>query len=89
MPILYEAFVEGGGSIPFPVNLTRLTKENVMKEKSGMKSPTMPKGEFSRSEGKLGNTSNLKYGSEMGNPKELDKNNEGLANYVKKNKMKY
>jgi hypothetical protein len=60
-----------------------------MKEKSGMKSPTMPKGEFSRSEGKLGNTSNLKYGSsEMGNPGELDRNNQALAAYAKKNKTK-
>lgn len=81
------AFVEDVGSNPIPVNLTN--KENVMKEKSGMKSPTMPKGEFSRSEGKLGNTSNLKYGSsEMGNPNELDKNNAMLAAYVKKNKTK-
>lgn len=61
--------------------------EKVMKEKSGMKSPTMPKGEFSRSEGKLGNTSNLKY-SDMGNVAELDKNNKALADYARKNKTK-
>lgn len=53
-----------------------------------MKSPTMPKDEFSRSEGKLGHTSNMKYGSEMGNPRELDKNNEALAAYAKKHKTK-
>lgn len=58
-------------------------------EKKGMKSPTMPKEHFESGQGKLGHTSNLKYASEMGNPKDLDKANEGLANYAKKNKMKY
>lgn len=60
-----------------------------MKEKSGMKSTTMPKAHFERDEGKLGNTSNLKYATEFGNPKDLDKNNKALADYVKKNQMKY
>ncbi len=60
-----------------------------MKEKSGMKSTTMPKEQFTKDQGKLGNTSNLKYATEMGNPSDLDKNNKALADYVKKNKMKY
>lgn len=60
-----------------------------MKEKSGMKSPTMPKDHFVRNEGELGHQSKLKYSTEMGNPQDLDKNNKGLADYVKKNKMKY
>jgi hypothetical protein len=59
------------------------------KEKGGMRSATMPKEHFEKNEGKLGHTSNLKYASEFGNPQDLDKANEGLANYVKKNKMKY
>ena len=60
-----------------------------MKNKSGMKSPTMPKDHFEKDQGKLGHTSNLKYATEMGNPGDLDKANKGLADYVKKNKMKY
>lgn len=59
------------------------------KQKSGMKSPTMPKEHFEKKEGKLGHTSNMKYSSEFGNPQDLDKANEGLANYAKKHKMKY
>lgn len=60
-----------------------------MKEKSGMKGTPMPKDHHEKDQGKLGHTSNLKYATEFGNPKDLDKANEGLANYVKKNKMKY
>lgn len=53
------------------------------------KGAPMPKDHHEKAQGKLGHTSNLKYASEMGNPADLDKNNEGLASYVKKNKMKY
>ena len=60
-----------------------------MKDHKGMKSTTMPKEQFTKEQGKLGHTSNLKYATEMGNPADLDKNNKGLADYVKKNKMKY
>lgn len=60
-----------------------------MKAKSGMKSTTMPKEQFTRDEGKLGHQCQLKYATEMGNPADLDKNNKALADYVKKNKMKY
>lgn len=61
-----------------------------MKEsKGGMRSAKMPSKESEKMEGKLGHTSNEKYASEFGNPKDYDKANEGLANYVKKNKMKY
>ena len=59
------------------------------KEKGGMRSAKMPQEKFERSEGKLGHTSNLKYATEFGNPSDLDKANEGLANYAKKHKMKY
>jgi len=59
-----------------------------MKEK-GMRGAKMPSKEFERQEGKLGHTSNMKYSSEFGNPADLDKNNEGLASYAKKHKMKY
>ncbi len=44
---------------------------------------------FDRNEGQLGPGGGSKYSSEFGNPKSLDKMNEGLCNYVKKNKMKY
>jgi hypothetical protein len=59
------------------------------KEKGGMRSARMPSKEFERSEGKLGHTSDMKYSSEFGNPQDLDKNNRGLADYIKKNKMPY
>ncbi len=59
-----------------------------MKEKSGMKSPTMPKEQFTRNEGKLGHTSDLKYASDMGAPQEYDKANKALADYAKKNRFK-
>jgi hypothetical protein len=55
----------------------------------GMRSAKMPAKEFERMEGKLGHTCNEKYATEFGNPKDLDRANEGLASYVKKNKMKY
>lgn len=55
----------------------------------GMRGAKMPSGHFEKPQGKLGHTSNLKYASEFGNPSDLDKNNKGLADYVKKNKMKY
>lgn len=47
------------------------------------------KSHFEKDQGKLGHTCGEKYSSEFGNPKDLDKNNEGLAKYLKKNKMKY
>lgn len=59
-----------------------------MKKKSSSKA-MLPKEHFERNEGEMGHESNLKYASEMGNPKDLDKSTAGLANYVKKNKMKY
>ena len=59
------------------------------KEKGGMRSATMPKQEFERKEGELGHTSKLKYATEFGNPKDLDKANAGLASFVKSHKMKY
>jgi hypothetical protein len=60
-----------------------------MKNKSGMKSPTMPKEHFERNEGELGFQCKLKYATEMGNPADLDKNGKALADYVKKHKMNY
>jgi hypothetical protein len=60
-----------------------------MKEKGGMRSAKMPSEKFERNEGQLNPVCGLKYASEFGNPQDLDKNTAGLANYVKKNKMKY
>ncbi len=55
----------------------------------GMRNAKMPAKEFERHEGELGQTCKIKYATEFGNPKDLDKSTEGLASYVKKNKMKY
>lgn len=60
-----------------------------MKNKSGMRSPKMPMEHSEKSEGQLNPTCKEKYATEFGNPADLDKNSAGLANYVKKNKMKY
>lgn len=57
--------------------------------KEGMKSPTMPKKEFERKEGSLGHQSKLKYTEGLDNPAKMDKDNKALADYAKKNKMKY
>ena len=65
-----------------------MPKEAIMKNKGGMKSPTMPKEHFERKQSQAP-VSGLKYSSEMGAPEDYDKASAGLANYVKKNKMKY
>lgn len=58
------------------------------KEGKGMRSAVMPKEHFEKKEPQLGGA-NLKYGSEFGNPEELDKSNRELSSYVKKHRMKY
>lgn len=58
-------------------------------DKGGMRSATMPKEKFERNEGQLNPCCGLKYATEFGNPEALDKSTKGLADYVKKNKMKY
>lgn len=51
---------------------------------------SMPQNEHKQMhQGEMGHECGIKYATEMGNPKDLDKSTEGLANYVKKNKMKY
>jgi len=55
----------------------------------GMRNAKMPNKEFERNEGELGHTCNEKYATEFGNPKDLDRANEGLSSYMRKNKMKY
>lgn len=59
------------------------------KNKGGMRSATMPKEKFERNEGGLAPVCGLKYASEFGAGAEYDKATAGLANYVKKHKMKY
>jgi len=54
----------------------------------GKKSEIGIKSHSEVAQGKLGATSNLKYSSEMGNPGDLDKRSSGLADYVKKNRVK-
>jgi hypothetical protein len=60
-----------------------------MKEKKGMRGAKMPSEHFEKDQGELGYESKLKYASEFGNPESLDKMTKGLADYAKKNKMKY
>lgn len=55
----------------------------------GMRSAKMPAKEFEHKQGELSHESKLKYATEFGNPKDLDRSTEGLANYARKNKMKY
>lgn len=64
-------------------------KNDSSSEHGGMRKARMPAKEFEHDQGKLGHTCNIKYASEFGNPKDLDRANEGLASYVKKNEMKY
>lgn len=59
------------------------------KEKGGMRSAKMPSDHFEKNQGNLSDQCKLKYATEMGNPADLDKSTAGLANFVKKNKMKY
>ena len=55
-----------------------------------MKSPTMPQEHFTE-KAKQAPVCGEKYASRstMENPEDLDKSTEGLASYVRKNKMKY
>jgi len=56
--------------------------------KGGMRSATMPKEHFERAE-KQAPVCGEKYSTEFGNPESYDKMTSGLANFVKKHKMKY
>ena len=55
----------------------------------GMRNAKMPGEKFERNEGQLNPVCGEKYATEFGNPKDLDRNSKGLADYVKKNRMKY
>lgn len=59
-----------------------------MKESGGFAS--MPQNEHKQmKEGEMGHECKLKYATEFGNPKDLDRSTEGLANYVRSHSMKY
>jgi hypothetical protein len=65
-----------------------------MKYKKGMekmsnKPGRLPKDHWEKEQGEMGHECEEKYASEFGNPQDLDRSTEGLANYAKKHKMKY
>ena len=64
-------------------------KNDSSAEHGGMRKAKMPAREFERNEGEMGHTCKEKYATEFGNPKDLSRSTAGLADYVKKNKMKY
>lgn len=49
----------------------------------------MPRNHFEKDEGEMGHESSLKYAGEFSNPHSLDEMTKGLAEYVRKNQMKY
>jgi hypothetical protein len=55
----------------------------------GMRNSRMPSDHFEKEQGEMGHECKLKYATEFGNPKDLDRSTEGLASYVKKNKAKH
>ena len=65
-----------------------MAKKMVKEMKKGMKSATMPKEHFERNYNNL-ETCRAKYAGEFSNPEDLEKSNNALADYVKKNRMKY
>jgi hypothetical protein len=58
------------------------------KEEKGMRSAKMPENHWEKSTENLGGCQE-KYASEFGNPEDLQRSNDSLASYAKKNKMKY
>ena len=56
--------------------------------KGGMRSATMPKEHFQHNL-QDNDVCREKYATEFGNPEDLLRANNGLANYAKKHKMKY
>jgi len=60
-----------------------------MKDKSsGRGMPYFEKDHWEKKPEETG-VADLKYATEFGNPEDLKRSVDGLANYVKKNKMKY
>ena len=57
-------------------------------DKGGMRSATMPKDHWEKKDPNLG-VCQEKYASEFGNPEDLQKSNDKLAEYARKHKMKY
>jgi len=58
-----------------------------MKKESGK--AVMPKDHHENKQGEIGRASKMKYSEGMDNAAHLDKNSEGLASYMKKNKAKH
>ncbi len=54
-----------------------------------MKGAEMPQERFERKVRNTAPVCGLKYASEMGNPEDLDRAEEGLANYVKGHQVKH
>jgi hypothetical protein len=59
-----------------------------MAKKEKSTKAVLPKEQWERNQGELGQSCNEKYATEMGNPEELSRSTAGLANYVRKNLMK-
>ena len=63
-------------------------KKHHSEHKDGMRSATMPKEHWEKREPNL-ESGNEKYASEFGNPEDLQRSNDALVSYAKKNRMKY
>jgi hypothetical protein len=61
----------------------------VKHSKHSMKGAIMPSNHFERHEKGVSPVCGLKYSGEFSNAEDLDKMQEGLASYVRKNQMKY
>ena len=59
------------------------------KGEMSMRGFPMPKDKREQDQGQLNPACGLKYATEFGNPKDLDKSTKGLSDYVKNNQMKY
>ena len=55
----------------------------------GMRSAKTPKNHFEREQGELGKSSDGKYATEFGNPEDLTRSTNALADYAKRHRCKH